>query len=126
TDAVMSGFSPVMRGGRRGMNLSAPKGCSTMAVRHETRSKYPGFRAGCNPRLLDWPEKTFKVPAPRCYVCSPVVRCRIDGQRCWPVRGASQMSDKSSPRIGVIGTGAIGGFYGLMLARAGMDVHFLL
>lgn len=36
------------------------------------------------------------------------------------------MSDKSSLRIGVIGTGAIGGFYGLMLARAGMDVHFLL
>lgn len=30
------------------------------------------------------------------------------------------------PRIGVIGTGAIGGFYGGMLARAGMDVHFLL
>ncbi|MBA1201999.1 putative 2-dehydropantoate 2-reductase [Pseudomonas capeferrum] len=29
-------------------------------------------------------------------------------------------------RIGVIGTGAIGGFYGLMLARAGLDVHFLL
>lgn len=31
-----------------------------------------------------------------------------------------------NPRIGVIGTGAIGGFYGLMLARAGYDVHFLL
>ncbi|WP_313479656.1 putative 2-dehydropantoate 2-reductase [Stutzerimonas kunmingensis] len=31
-----------------------------------------------------------------------------------------------SPRIGIIGTGAIGGFYGLMLARAGYDVHFLL
>lgn len=31
-----------------------------------------------------------------------------------------------SPRIGIIGTGAIGGFYGLMLARAGFDVHFLL
>ena len=31
-----------------------------------------------------------------------------------------------SPRIGVIGAGAIGGFYGLMLARAGYDVHFLL
>ncbi|WP_369959375.1 putative 2-dehydropantoate 2-reductase [Pseudomonas benzenivorans] len=31
-----------------------------------------------------------------------------------------------NPRIGVIGTGAIGGFYGLMLARAGFDVHFLL
>lgn len=30
------------------------------------------------------------------------------------------------PRIGVIGTGAIGGFYGMMLARAGYDVHFLL
>lgn len=30
------------------------------------------------------------------------------------------------PRIGIIGTGAIGGFYGLMLARAGLDVHFLL
>jgi 2-dehydropantoate 2-reductase len=32
----------------------------------------------------------------------------------------------ASPRIGIIGTGAIGGFYGLMLARAGFDVHFLL
>ncbi|MBF7730791.1 putative 2-dehydropantoate 2-reductase [Pseudomonas sp. N040] len=32
----------------------------------------------------------------------------------------------STPRIGVIGAGAIGGFYGLMLARAGYDVHFLL
>ena len=31
-----------------------------------------------------------------------------------------------SPRIGIIGTGAIGGVYGLMLARAGCDVHFLL
>jgi 2-dehydropantoate 2-reductase len=30
------------------------------------------------------------------------------------------------PKIGVIGTGAIGGFYGVMLARAGFDVHFLL
>lgn len=30
------------------------------------------------------------------------------------------------PRIGIIGTGAIGGFYGVMLARAGFDVHFLL
>jgi len=32
----------------------------------------------------------------------------------------------TQPRIGIIGTGAIGGFYGLMLARAGYDVHFLL
>lgn len=31
-----------------------------------------------------------------------------------------------NPRIGIIGTGAIGGFYGVMLARAGYDVHFLL
>ncbi|WP_207865485.1 putative 2-dehydropantoate 2-reductase [Pseudomonas sp. 58(2021)] len=30
------------------------------------------------------------------------------------------------PMVGIIGTGAIGGFYGLMLARAGFDVHFLL
>lgn len=30
------------------------------------------------------------------------------------------------PRIGIIGSGAIGGFYGLILARAGFDVHFLL
>lgn len=30
------------------------------------------------------------------------------------------------PRIGIIGTGAIGGFYGVMLARAGYDVHFLM
>jgi 2-dehydropantoate 2-reductase len=36
------------------------------------------------------------------------------------------MSEKNHPRIGMIGTGAIGGFYGLMLARAGYDVHFLL
>lgn len=32
----------------------------------------------------------------------------------------------SDTRIGIIGSGAIGGFYGLMLARAGFDVHFLL
>ena len=32
----------------------------------------------------------------------------------------------AKPRIGVIGTGAIGGFYGVMLAKAGHDVHFLL
>ncbi len=36
------------------------------------------------------------------------------------------MSEQQQPRIGIIGTGAIGGFYGLMLARAGFDVHFLL
>ncbi|GIZ11768.1 putative 2-dehydropantoate 2-reductase [Pseudomonas sp. NCCP-436] len=35
------------------------------------------------------------------------------------------MSDVSRLRIGIIGTGAIGGFYGLLLARAGYDVHFL-
>ena len=32
----------------------------------------------------------------------------------------------AKPTVGIIGTGAIGGFYGLMLARAGFDVHFLL
>ena len=32
----------------------------------------------------------------------------------------------TTPRIGIIGSGAIGGFYGLLLARAGYDVHFLL
>ncbi|MBC9250616.1 2-dehydropantoate 2-reductase [Pseudomonas alcaligenes] len=36
------------------------------------------------------------------------------------------MDEQRKPRIGIIGTGAIGGFYGLMLARAGFDVHFLL
>lgn len=36
------------------------------------------------------------------------------------------MQAGGKPRIGVIGTGAIGGFYGVMLARAGHDVHFLL
>lgn len=35
-------------------------------------------------------------------------------------------STNKGPRIGIIGTGAIGGFYGVMLARAGFDVHFLL
>ena len=34
--------------------------------------------------------------------------------------------DIRNPRIGIIGSGAIGGFYGLMLAQAGFDVHFLL
>ena len=34
------------------------------------------------------------------------------------------MSDNAG--IGVIGTGAIGGFYGMMLLRAGFDMHFLL
>ncbi len=33
---------------------------------------------------------------------------------------------QSKPRIGIIGTGAIGGYYGLMLAKGGHDVHFLL
>lgn len=36
------------------------------------------------------------------------------------------MQESRRPRIGIVGTGAIGGFYGLMLARAGHDVHFLL
>lgn len=36
------------------------------------------------------------------------------------------MSESLRPRIGIIGTGAIGGFYGVMLARVGFDVHFLL
>ncbi|UVE19289.1 putative 2-dehydropantoate 2-reductase [Pseudomonas sp. LS44] len=31
----------------------------------------------------------------------------------------------ANTRIGIIGAGAIGGFYGVMLARAGFDVHFL-
>ncbi|UWF47642.1 putative 2-dehydropantoate 2-reductase [Pseudomonas sp. N3-W] len=36
------------------------------------------------------------------------------------------MGAVARPKIGIIGTGAIGGFYGVMLARAGFDVHFLL
>lgn len=36
------------------------------------------------------------------------------------------MGAVTKPTIGIIGTGAIGGFYGVMLARAGFDVHFLL
>ena len=36
------------------------------------------------------------------------------------------MGAVNKPVVGIIGTGAIGGFYGLMLARAGFDVHFLL
>lgn len=31
-----------------------------------------------------------------------------------------------NPRIGIIGSGAIGGFYGLLLVKAGFEVHFLL
>jgi 2-dehydropantoate 2-reductase len=33
---------------------------------------------------------------------------------------------KSGPRIGVVGCGALGSFYGARLAKAGQDVHFLL
>lgn len=40
--------------------------------------------------------------------------------------GETMSETTHTPRIGIIGTGAIGGFYGLMLARAGFDVHFLL
>ncbi|MBK5378459.1 putative 2-dehydropantoate 2-reductase [Pseudomonas sp. TH43] len=36
------------------------------------------------------------------------------------------MGTINKPVVGIIGTGAIGGFYGLMLARAGFNVHFLL
>ncbi len=36
------------------------------------------------------------------------------------------MVSSNRPRIGIVGAGAIGGFYGLLLARAGCDVHFLL
>lgn len=36
------------------------------------------------------------------------------------------ITETKKPRIAIIGTGAIGGFYGVMLARAGFDVHFLL
>jgi len=34
-------------------------------------------------------------------------------------------TNSNGRRIGIIGAGAIGGFYGMMLARAGFDVHFL-
>ncbi|ANN77881.1 putative 2-dehydropantoate 2-reductase [Bordetella flabilis] len=34
--------------------------------------------------------------------------------------------ENAKPRIGVIGAGAIGGFYGGLLARRGREVHFLL
>jgi 2-dehydropantoate 2-reductase len=36
------------------------------------------------------------------------------------------MGAVAKPTVGIIGTGAIGGFYGVMLARAGFDVHFML
>ena len=36
------------------------------------------------------------------------------------------MTDSARPRIGIIGSGAIGGYYGTLLARAGYEVHFLL
>lgn len=36
------------------------------------------------------------------------------------------MNNRILPRIGIIGTGAIGGYYGALLARAGFEVHFLL
>lgn len=36
------------------------------------------------------------------------------------------MDGLNTPRIGIIGAGAIGGYYGLLMARAGLDVHFLL
>ena len=36
------------------------------------------------------------------------------------------MSGIKPARVAIVGCGAIGGFYGVMLARAGLDVHFLL
>ncbi len=36
------------------------------------------------------------------------------------------MTDTPASRIGIIGSGAIGGYYGALLARAGHEVHFLL
>ncbi len=36
------------------------------------------------------------------------------------------ISSGSSPRIAIVGTGALGGLYGGLLARSGEDVHFLL
>lgn len=36
------------------------------------------------------------------------------------------MNLPSNPRIAVIGTGAVGGYYGARLAQAGQDIHFLL
>jgi 2-dehydropantoate 2-reductase len=42
------------------------------------------------------------------------------------MNGVFMSQNTAKPKIGIIGTGAIGGFYGLMLARAGYDVHFLL
>ncbi|PAV69098.1 hypothetical protein WR25_22138 [Diploscapter pachys] len=46
----------------------------------------------------------------------------LDQEHCM----ASLDPQVGNPRIGIIGSGAIGGFYGVMLARAGFDVHFLL
>src|SRR5690606_25250920 len=37
----------------------------------------------------------------------------------------SENMNNNSPRIAVLGAGAIGGFFGLMLSRAGFDVHYL-
>ena len=38
---------------------------------------------------------------------------------------SAQQTARPAGRIGVVGTGGIGGFYGIMLARAGFDVRFL-
>jgi 2-dehydropantoate 2-reductase len=38
----------------------------------------------------------------------------------------NELSREVEPTIGVIGAGAIGGFYGAMLAGSGFEVHFLL
>lgn len=35
------------------------------------------------------------------------------------------MTDRNTPRIGIVGAGAIAGFYGLMLQRSGLEVRFL-
>ena len=33
---------------------------------------------------------------------------------------------KQKPKVAIVGAGAIGGYYGCMLARAGCEVHFVL
>jgi 2-dehydropantoate 2-reductase len=41
-------------------------------------------------------------------------------------RPEQRLMTQSSPRIGIIGSGAVGGYFGYHLVRAGFDVHFLV
>jgi 2-dehydropantoate 2-reductase len=84
--------------------------------------------------LIPAGQRHSAIHAPSNFFCNES-RLRRSVLSCWIrhvtrrerlTKRRSFMSSRKSIRIGIIGSGAIGGFYGFMLAKAGYSVHFLL